>query len=76
MTNKQERRRWPVLAIIPGCCGESGPDVLALAPGGSGDSGGSGVRLGGGVSRWGGFACSSWHTAGLAIQRNPSPLTL
>lgn len=48
MTNKQERRRPPVLAIIPGCCGESGPDVLALTPGGSGDSRGSGVRLEGG----------------------------
>lgn len=75
MTNKQERRRPPLLAIIPGCCGESGPDVLALTPGGSGDSGGERGEVGGG-SRWGGFARSSWHTAGLAIQRNPSPLTL
>lgn len=45
MTNKQDRKRSTVLTTIPGCDRESGPDVLWVTPGGSGDFRGHVWRL-------------------------------
>lgn len=45
MTNKQERRTPSVLTTIPGYDGQSGPDVLWVTPGGSGDFRGHVWRL-------------------------------
>lgn len=41
INDKQTREKEALCsAMIPGCYGESGPDVLCVTPGGSGDFGG------------------------------------
>lgn len=67
INDKQTREKEALCsAVIPACSGESGPDVLWVTPGGSGDFGGhAGVAL-----------CAPHGTQLCSPSRNPSPLTL